>query len=124
MTPTDRLEAVLAEIRAERARQDAKWGEQNHNALVWLLIALEELGEAAEHIEATNYLSTSLMAANLTSWGEWAKKKLHTLQWETGAPFIGSVEVGDPASLRKELMQLAAVAVAIIESLDRQGVTA
>lgn len=38
---------VLAEIGAERRRQDAKWGVQNHDQLRWLSIAMEELGEVA-----------------------------------------------------------------------------
>lgn len=43
---TAALEAVLA----ERARQDAKWGEQNHLDLTWLAILTEEVGEAAQEI--------------------------------------------------------------------------
>jgi hypothetical protein len=36
----------------ERKRQDAKWGEQNHDAGTWALIILEELGEwAKEELE-------------------------------------------------------------------------
>lgn len=35
-------------IALERARQDAKWGEQNHDASIWSLIATEELGEVSQ----------------------------------------------------------------------------
>jgi NTP pyrophosphatase (non-canonical NTP hydrolase) len=31
----------------ERARQEAKWGEQRHGMTVWLAILQEEVGEAA-----------------------------------------------------------------------------
>lgn len=37
---------VLAEVRRERERQQAKWGEQNLEPAVWLMIVGEELGEA------------------------------------------------------------------------------
>jgi len=37
-------------IAIERLRQDRKWGEQNHSPTTWLLIILEELGEAAQAV--------------------------------------------------------------------------
>lgn len=37
---------VLADVSAERARQDAKWGEQNHDPYIWLAVLGEEVGEA------------------------------------------------------------------------------
>ena len=40
------LEAVLK----ERAAQDAKWGEQNHEPEIWLAILTEEVGELAQAI--------------------------------------------------------------------------
>jgi NTP pyrophosphatase (non-canonical NTP hydrolase) len=42
------------EVMAERARQDEKWGEQNHDDPWWLAILVEEVGEAAQAmLEAT-----------------------------------------------------------------------
>lgn len=38
----------LQEIMEERARQDKKWGVQNHPNLYWLGILMEEVGEAAK----------------------------------------------------------------------------
>lgn len=35
-------------IALERKRQDAKWGEQNHEGSIWALIAGEEFGEVAQ----------------------------------------------------------------------------
>lgn len=35
-------------IALERARQDAKWGEQNHHGGIWSLIAGEEFGEVSQ----------------------------------------------------------------------------
>lgn len=42
------MESVLNAVAAERARQDARWGEQNHDAYTYLAILTEEVGEAAQ----------------------------------------------------------------------------
>jgi len=44
------MEDVLNLIRAERERQNKKWGEQNHDDYRWLAILTEEVGEAAQAI--------------------------------------------------------------------------
>lgn len=41
-----RTDDVLAEVRAERERQDGKWGQQNHEPFLWLAILGEEFGES------------------------------------------------------------------------------
>ena len=43
----DRDWQAVLDVVAERDRQDAKWGEQNHNPPVWLAILTEEVGELA-----------------------------------------------------------------------------
>lgn len=53
-----RLEAMendaLACVRRERERQDAKWGEQNHEPFLWMTVLGEEFGEACRAaLEAT-----------------------------------------------------------------------
>lgn len=46
-------EYAIAFVRAERRRQDQKWGEQNHDYPVWRVILDEENGEASrEWLEA------------------------------------------------------------------------
>lgn len=72
--------AALERIVQERARQDEKWGEQNHEPVVWSAILTEECGEVARA----------------------ALEK-------------------DGAAYVKELVQVAAVAVAAIESIVRAG---
>ena len=43
------MEAILQEIRNERARQDAKWGSQRHlPPYTWMTILMEEVGESAQ----------------------------------------------------------------------------
>lgn len=44
------MESVQNLIRAERERQDKKWGEQNHDDYRWLAILTEEVGELAQAI--------------------------------------------------------------------------
>lgn len=39
----------------ERKRQEAKWGEQNHNPTLWLAILLEEIGELASELIANEW---------------------------------------------------------------------
>ena len=40
----------ISDIMDERANQDAKWGEQNHDDLYWLGILVEEVGELSKNI--------------------------------------------------------------------------
>jgi len=62
----------------ERDRQDGKWGEQNHSPEKWIVILIEECGEAAKAIlEKESY------------------------------------------QYRDELIHVAAVAIAAVESFDR-----
>ena len=78
------METVLEDVRAERKRQDALWGIQNHSMLTWLPILMEEAGEVAQAMN------------------EW----VHTPD--------GSLE-----EVSKELVQVAAVAVAWVERINR-----
>lgn len=90
MNEAMRLHNILEEIRAERVRQNAKWGEQNHTPIEWIAILGEEFGEASKEA-----LENHFKYAN-----------------NTGL-----------ANYRKELIQVAAVAVQMIECLDRNTKT-
>jgi len=79
--------SVLREVRHERRRQDAKWGDQSGNPdLVWSAVLTEETGEVAQAILKT--------------------------QFEGGKTI---------ADVREELVQVAAVAVAHVEAIDKRG---
>jgi NTP pyrophosphatase (non-canonical NTP hydrolase) len=41
---------IYDEIRAERTRQDAKFGPQSHSPLEWLPILVEEVGEVSREV--------------------------------------------------------------------------
>lgn len=83
----DALSTALSDVIAERAAQDARWGEQNHEPEVWLAILGEEFGELAQAILANRFGSADHSSHN------------------TG--------------LRAEAVQVAAVAVALVDCLDR-----
>lgn len=73
-TATEVQNVAFVVIIAERQRQDAKWGEQNHDAGKWSLILSEELGEVAKsQLEGNraNYLTELVQAAAvLMAWLE------------------------------------------------------
>lgn len=77
----------------ERVRQEAKWGTQNHDQMIWLGILAEEFGEAATEINELHFRPG-------VNGG--------TAEWRLNR-------------VRAELIQVAAVAVAMVESLDRNG---
>ena len=41
---------ALGEIVNERKHQDEKWGESNHDDLLWCAILMEEIGEVAKRL--------------------------------------------------------------------------
>ena len=81
--PVSAMEDVFAEIREERTKQDAKWGEQNHAPADWLMILGEEVGEVNKAALEAKFGSSTLR------------------------------------EYREELVQVAAVTVAMIECFDR-----
>jgi hypothetical protein len=83
---------VFNEIVEEQRRQNEKWGEQNHSPLEWIAILTEEVGEVA--------------------------KEAHEFHFGVR----GTIEMIEEKiqMYRKEMVQVAAVAVQAIECLDRQ----
>lgn len=72
---------ILQDIFEERLRQDKKWGPQHHDADRWLLILMEEVGEASNAVLE---------------------------------------DQGDYQHFREELIQVAAVAVSVVEWIDNK----
>lgn len=90
-------QAIIIDIESERSRQSAKFGEQRaYNLNRWLTILGEEYGEACEALNDAD---------------------LHRDQHRY-------TKFEHKAALRTELIQVAAVAVAIIEQLDERGMDA
>lgn len=94
---------VLEDVRAERYAQDVKWGEQNHPdgtgrpGDVWVADAARAQCQAA-------------FAAGRGTWRDVLTEEFEEAMAET-----------DPEKLRTELIQVAAVAVAWVEAIDRRG---
>lgn len=85
------MDTILNEIRAERKFQDEKFGEnRNLHPLEWIAILTEETGEAAKEVVEYTYCT-------------YEDESLERLKL-----------------LRAELVQVAAVAVAFVEYLDRR----
>jgi len=89
---------VLNDVMKERVRQDAKWGVQDHEPARYLMILGEEFGEACQ------------AGCDVT----WPPKN------DPYAP--GLYERLRMDAFRKELIHTAAVAVAMIEAIDRKRI--
>ncbi|WP_230207646.1 hypothetical protein [Microlunatus sp. Gsoil 973] len=99
------LHDVLAEIADERARQDARWGEQNHPDGTGAAYGLNMVPELTA--EFAKQRCDAAFARGLGTWE-------HILYEE----FCEAMAEDDPDRLRAELVQTAAVAVHWIEALD------
>lgn len=91
MEPPEELALAIRDVLEERVAQQKKWGEQNHDPFVWLAIIQEELGEASQEALKARFESDKDKAA------------MHL------------------DMLRAEAIQLAAVSLAFVESLDRNS---
>jgi len=96
------LASIQAAITAERLRQDNKFGEQNHPDGTGALSYVLERDKARQGCENAFQRGA----------GTW----MHVLIEEVFEAFAEE----DPAKLRAELIQVAAVAVAWIEAIDRR----
>lgn len=106
LTPTQQ---VLLEIEAERKAQDDRWGEQNHPILG---------GEAPEKARA-------YYAARAANWHRINDERVgkKALGWDSILleEVYEAFEATDTASIREELVQVAAVAACAVERIDRLG---
>ena len=108
-------ESILAEVAQERARQDEKWGEQNHPLVCQTVedVEAEHHGHLHE-AERFKFINDSRVAFS-------AEHSVHAEAWDS--ILLEEVHEAfceyDPQRARAELIQVAAVAVAAIESIDR-----
>jgi hypothetical protein len=93
---------VLADIGAERVAQNEKWGEQNHP---------DGTGNRSqqERAEFARRWCESAFESGYGTWADVLNEEVAEAQAER-----------DPAKLRAELVQVAAVAAAWIEAIDRR----
>lgn len=98
----DTVDGVLGEIRAERARQHALWGEQNHP---------DGTGGPVMRSEADAMRARCQYLA-VNGGPDWRAILLEEV--------YEALAEDEPAKLRKELVQVAAVATAWVEAIDRR----
>ncbi|MGD8718384.1 MAG: hypothetical protein PVH29_06125 [Candidatus Zixiibacteriota bacterium] len=103
----DNFDALAAEVYNERCRQRGKWGPQKHDLDHWLVILGEEYGEACEWaLEAR----AAVRALNLGSIPPGKLTDAERAQYEYDA-------AAGVQQIRAELIQVAAVAMAIASGL-------
>lgn len=105
-TVTGPTRAVLDEVYAERARQDDRWGEQNHP---------DGTGnrDQQRYAEFRQKWCKDAFGAGYGTWADILAEEVAEAEGER-----------DPARLRAELIQVAAVAVCWAEAIDRRTTTA
>jgi AcrR family transcriptional regulator len=117
---------VAADVRAERARQDAKWGEQNHPN-----------GTGPDSHPLADFpfaITTGTPVRQVETWtaseiADAAKANCEIAADQTGVTWTDilleevfeALAEDDPAKLRTELVQVAAVAQQWVEAIDRRA---
>ena len=95
------IDNIFDEIRAERRRQDEKRGEQNHQML--------DKCVPTQYMEDGASIYKEINSSEKRSWFSIIQEEIYKAFAET-----------EPEKQREEMIQVAAVAVAIIEYLDRR----
>ena len=103
--------SIYTEIIEERARQEARWGQQNHD-LVDYTYTPEGMNRCYEILseERAKYLCESSVRHGNLTWGHIIVEEL-----------VEALCAKTVKEQREELIQCGAVIVAMIESLDRNG---
>ena len=103
---------IINEIIQERKRQDEKWGEQNHPFTDPILKGRESMRLCEEYEIPTEGRAKQLTNINSrrgsVTWGHIIVEELSE-----------AISAQDSIKIREELVQLAAVCIAAIESLER-----
>jgi hypothetical protein len=100
--------SVFLEVLQERTAQDKQWGEQNHNLVEWIAILTEEIGETSQ--QAVDFHFSNPV--------KYIDHKLAEPKKMT-RPAENPDQKERLENYRKELIQVAAVAIQMIESVDR-----
>lgn len=100
---------ALLEVAFERTRQDTKWGEQNHQDGTGPQ-CLGDLARTGTSADAAREQCDRMFDEGRGTWAN--------ILWEE---FAEALEETDPEKLKKELIQVAAVAVAWVDAINRRG---
>jgi hypothetical protein len=104
--------ATLSEVQEERARQDARFGEQNH----------PDIGGRVPEVQRSDYTFDLVQIRKREN----RMRVVGRLGWDLILleEVYEALAESDPALLRAELVQVAAVAAAWIEAIDRRAAPA
>jgi hypothetical protein len=110
------VHTVLQDIADERRRQDAKWGEQNH---------LDGTGPTTRILKSTD-INLDLRTGSELAWimrtrCDAAESTGQTWRNILLEEVFEALAEADPAALRGELVQVAAVATSWVEAIDRRA---
>lgn len=97
---------LLKEVMAERLRQDQKWGDQTHDIFTYPDAESERL----RHEAAATQCKMAYHYSSEPGWDLILMEEVYEAFSET-----------NPAAQREEFIQVAAVALAIVEDLDRKA---
>jgi hypothetical protein len=114
LAPAARTPTVFDEIQAERARQDAKWGQQDHPSIPPIL-ADRHPTRWCEEYEIPTEERAKFMCQTAAKRGECTFTHIAVEELSE------AVECKDDAERRGELVQLAAVIVQWIQAIDRRA---
>lgn len=104
------LVAVLAEVADERDRQDHRWGQQNHPDGTGPRVPVAgRLCFAQDAATEARHACERAAAEGSVTWEKVLREE-----------FCEAVAEDDPARLRTELVQVAAVAIAWVQAIDRR----
>ena len=121
----ERITKAVADVVAERLRQEAKWGEQNH-----LMVPADVRTEARAHNAEPEHFACEILgiptareARDACEWSHRAGSGTYThILVEEVAEFVEACvlhgETSDEA--RAEMVQVAAVALSMLEAIDRK----
>lgn len=123
--PTTTTRSVLDEVYVERKRQNARWGEQNHPDVDPRDIPYVSHGYYASRADIWRQVNEERATPSKTvgrCWGHPEEPHTHTA-WDGVLleEVYEALAEEDPAKLRIELVQVAAVATAWIEAIDRRA---
>lgn len=94
------MKTIIAKVQKEMDDQDAKWGIQDHNAVEWIAILTEEVGEASKVAVDFHFGNGSI------------DPKMRAGE---------SIQRQRISDFKRELTQVAAVAIQAIASIERQA---
>lgn len=111
---------IFDEILAERQRQDAKWGVQNHPSHAGMIGPGEIVLYSLPCTESARGTCDARFKAGIGSWLDIAIEEMAEVR-DAALDAVNPFTDADEGAVRAELIQLIAVGVAWVEAIDRRS---